>query len=110
VEAELVEAARRLADDFGLPVEFFRGSFIPRGASALARAGTGFSWLTTDEGNPDELGLETDDFDVIFDYPWPDEEGLTATLFERYAAPGAVLVTYHGGEDFRVRKKKVRGR
>src|SRR5262249_24968675 len=31
VEGELVDAARRLAGDFGLPVEFARGSFIPSG-------------------------------------------------------------------------------
>src|SRR5207248_1398205 len=38
VEAELVDAARRLADDFGLPVEFAHGSFIPAGYDA-GRAG-----------------------------------------------------------------------
>ena len=35
----------------------------------------------------------------------PDEERLTGDLFERYAAVGAVLVTYHGSEDFRLRRK-----
>jgi hypothetical protein len=38
-------------------------------------------------------------------YPWPDEERVTSDLFERYAAVGAVLVTYHGGADFQLRRK-----
>jgi hypothetical protein len=109
IEAELVDAARQLAGDFSLPVEFALGSFIPRGGEALADAGDGFSWLTTDEGGAEEeLGLAPDDFDVIFAYPWPDEEKFTGHLFERYAAVGSVLVTYHGGEEFRLRRKTGR--
>src|SRR5437867_3109190 len=34
IEAELVDAAQQLAADFGLPVEFLRGSFIPPGGNA----------------------------------------------------------------------------
>jgi hypothetical protein len=106
IEAELVDAARQLAADFDLPVEFIHGSFIPRGADTSADAGDGFSWFTADEGSAhEELGLAPEDFAVIFAYPWPDEERVTRDLFERYAALGAVLVTYHGGPDFRVRRK-----
>ena len=35
----------------------------------------------------------------------PEQERLMGDLFERYAEVGAVLVTYHGGEEFRVRRK-----
>jgi hypothetical protein len=106
IEGELVDAAQQLAGDFGLPVEFVRGSFIPRGAEAFVDAGAGFSWFTPEEGSAhEELGLAPDDFTVIFAYPWPDEEQVTRDLFERYAAVGAVLVTYHGGQDFLVRRK-----
>ncbi len=105
IEGDLVEEARRLADDYDLPVEFVRGSFIPRGGDV--EPDLGFSWLSTDEDDThDELGLDPDDFNVIFAYPWPDEEHVTEELFERYAGAGAVLVTFHGGEHFRVRRKK----
>src|SRR5579872_445365 len=105
-EGELVDAARRLADDFGLPVEFVRGNFIPPGGGPPEEAGGGFAWLTTAGGDPrEELGLGPEDFAVIYAYPWPDEEELTAGLFERHAGAGAVLVTYHGGADFRLRQK-----
>jgi hypothetical protein len=106
VEEELVEAARQLAADFDLPVEFVHGSFIPEGGEGLVGDGGTFSWLTTDgAGVQEELGLAPDGFDVIFAYPWPDEERLTRDLFEHYAAPGALLVSYHGCEDFRVQRK-----
>ena len=106
IEEDLAHAAQELAADFDLPVKFIRGSFIPRGAEADAGSGEPFAWLNTAESSTEEqLGLAVDDFGVIFAYPWPDEERLTGDLFERYAQVGAVLVTYHGGEDFRLRRK-----
>jgi hypothetical protein len=109
IEDELVDAARRLAADFGLPVDFLHGSFVPLGGEDCLETCGAFAWLTTDEGTThNELGLAPDDFQVIFAYPWPDEERATADLFERYAAAGAVLVTYHGGECFRLRRKMRR--
>jgi hypothetical protein len=106
IEGELVDAAQQLADDFGLPVEFICGSFIPQGGGPSGDASDGFAWLTPDEGTTEaELGLGPADFDVIFAYPWPDEERLIEDLFERHAAIGAVLVTYHGSDDFRLRRK-----
>jgi hypothetical protein len=108
IEGELVSAAQQLAADFALPVEFIRGSFIPKMAVVDPAGSERFAWLNTDESSAEEeLGLAVDDFGVIFAYPWPDEEKLTANLFERYAQVGAVLLTYHGGENFRVRRKMV---
>jgi hypothetical protein len=107
IEGELVDAARRLAADFSLPVEFIHGSFIPRGGEAGLAIGDGFGWLTTDsDGIPEALGLAPDDPAVVFAYPWPDEERALAGLFERYAARGAVLVTHHEGGTFRLRRKR----
>jgi hypothetical protein len=106
IEWELVDAARSLADDFGLPVRFVRGSFIPRGSAAMVNAGDRLAWLSTDiDGGLEELGLAPAAFDVIFAYPWPDEDELVGTLFEQHAAAGSVLLTYHGGEKFRLRRK-----
>jgi hypothetical protein len=106
IDGDLVDAAQKLADDFGLPVEFIRGSFIPQGGEVRADIQEDFAWLTIEETRANaELGLDPDDFDVIFAYPWPDEEGVTERLFDRYAGAGALLVTYHGGDDFRLRRK-----
>jgi hypothetical protein len=106
IEADLVDAAQQLADDFVLPVKFIQGSFIPRGGEAYIANDLEFDWLAPKSDHAhDELGMETDDFAIIFAYPWPDEEKATADLFERFAGIGAVLVTYHDSRTFRVRRK-----
>jgi hypothetical protein len=106
IAAELVQEAQQLADDFEIPVEFIRGSFIPEGSKVHLDSGSGFSWLTTDgDCMPNESALGPEDFDVIFAYPWPDEEEVIPDLFERHANQGAILVTYHGEDHLRLRRK-----
>jgi hypothetical protein len=106
VEQVLVEEAQQLTDYFGLPVEFVQGSFVPRGAEDRVHFGGTYSWLTTDGDHAyDELGLDVSDMDVVFAYPWPDEEAVVSDLFERYAGVGAVLATYHSNAEFRLRRK-----
>jgi hypothetical protein len=104
IEADLVDAARQLADDFGLPVEFIHDSFLPADAAALLGDDDRYAWLTDECGT--RGGREPGDFDVIFAYPWPDEQQLTEDVFARFAGAGAVLVTCDGDE-FRVRRKAV---
>lgn len=107
IDPMLVDCANRLATDFDLPVEFVHASFIPRGGLACLKRADDFGWLTLEE-RPEEIdarGLATEDFDIVFAYPWPDEERMTGALFQRFASTGAVLVTHHGGEEFRVRRK-----
>lgn len=103
---ELINASQKLANDFGLPVEFAHGSFIPDGGEQLCHVNDDFDWLNWEvEDGHHVLGLAPDDFQFVFAYPWPDEEELTGQLFDHYAAPGSVLVTYHGEEELLIRKK-----
>src|SRR5437764_6944173 len=62
IDATLVDAARRLAEDFGLPVEFVCGSFIP--GEALADLDPQeFAWLSTERrGGEEQLELGPADF------------------------------------------------
>ncbi|WP_417398350.1 class I SAM-dependent methyltransferase [Gimesia chilikensis] len=111
IEQDLVEESRRLADDFGLPVEFVQGSFIPAGAAALAEEAytdnsSVFSWLITDaEEGYKELQRGLNEFDIIFAYPWPGEDYLFTSLFEKYAAEGALLLTYDYPQTIRLLRK-----
>lgn len=106
VDPELVSEARRLAEDFGADVEFVRGSMIPDGADVALDANEDFHWLdSTAEAAYDELQLDVDDFDVIYAYPWPGEEQVIEQIFERYAATGAILATFHGSADLRLFRK-----
>ncbi len=65
--------------------------------------------LSSDSHNPttgangfEELGMELDDFDLIFAYPWPGDEEWLQELIRRHARPGAVLLTYDVTEGFQV--------
>jgi hypothetical protein len=111
VENILVQEARKLAEDFELPVEFAAGSYVPRGAEDRIHRGGSYSWFST-EGDYayEDLGLDPVDMDVVFAYPWPDEEPVTLDLFQRYCGPGALLITFHGGEDIRVRRNRKASR
>jgi hypothetical protein len=110
-ESDLVEAAERLAADFGLPVQFTCGNFLPAGAAAREAERGEFAWLAA--GGPsgyDALGLDLDDFAVVYAYPWPDEERLTEAAFGRHSRPGAVLATYHSGDVVRLRRRSGKRR
>lgn len=112
IEQDLVEEARRLAEDFGLPVEFVQGSFIPAEAADLAEEAytdnnSVFSWLISDaEEGYKELQCDLDEFDIIFAYPWPGEDYLFTSLFEKYAAEGALLLTYDYPQTVRLLRKQ----
>jgi hypothetical protein len=105
-EWELVEEARKLADDFDLSAEFVCGSFVPAGGEDHVYRTGEYGWFTTQSDSAyADLGLDPDDFDIVYAYPWPDEEEVVADLFEMFAGDGAVLLTCKGGEGFRLRRK-----
>ncbi len=111
IERDLVDASRRLADDFGLPVEFVHGSYVPSGAEAYVEEtyadnnAESFSLVTDADDAYAELGLDPDDFDVVFAYPWPGEESLITSLFEKYAAEEALLLMYNQYNSVRLLRK-----
>ncbi len=109
IEQELVCQAQRLADDFEVPARFFQGSFLSLEDERELEPLAEYAWMTTDgQRRGGELDLDPADFDVVFAYPWPDEEQFIARLFDRHARAGAVLVSYHGGNRMRVRRKTTR--
>ena len=111
IESDLVDASKRLADDFRLPVEFIHGSLIPPGGGAYAdetcaNNNAEFFGLVRNADNAYcELGLDLDDFDIVFAYPWPGEEHVIENLFAHYAAEGALLLTYNKYDSVRLRRK-----
>lgn len=106
IDADLVDEAEDLAEAFDLEVEFACGTFVPPGGEDLTDVPTEFGWLSAGgRCGHAELGLDPSDFDLVFAYPWPGEEQIVENLFERYAATGALLLTYHGYEDLRLRRK-----
>lgn len=110
VADDLVEASTELAEDYDLDVEFFLGSFLPKDADVMIdQAFTeNDGQLSLDSTAPEaysDIGLEIEDFDLVFCYPWPHDEPLMARLFDRFAARGALLLTYNETELVRLRRK-----
>lgn len=111
IEAPLVAEAERLAKHFQLDVEFVCGSLVPPGGERLASRTSDFAWLQPAADDAyDVLGLEPEDFDMVFAYPWPGEEFAIDDLFEKFAAHGAILLSYHGVQGMRVQRKMKPGR
>ncbi|MEZ6122246.1 MAG: hypothetical protein R3C49_03595 [Planctomycetaceae bacterium] len=113
IEDSLVQASRELAADFGLPVDFVTGSFVPAGGESIVdRLCSGEdAWLTgISDDAYDQLGLTVRDFDVIYAFPWPGEEHVIAALFDEFAATGALLLTFGHLNGVQIRRKVVRRR
>lgn len=106
VQRELVDEARSLAESQQIAAQFVEGSLVPEGGERLLEDVEDISHLDTSARDGyDSLGLDPDDFDVIFTYPWPGEQRFVEDLFQHYAADGALLLTYHGSEGLRLRRK-----
>jgi predicted O-methyltransferase YrrM len=102
-EPWLVERSAELAERFESRASFAEGSFVPAAfEDDVEHVPSDF--LTSDAGacGYDELGLELDDFDLIYAYPWPGEEDWLRELVRRHARPGAMLLTYDVREGFQL--------
>ena len=113
IEDGLVAGSRLLADDFDLPVDFVTGSFIPVGGEPIVEqlcSGPDV-WLSpVSDDAYQTLGMEPRDFDLIYAFPWPGEEGVIAALFDEFASMGALLLTFDHIEGVRVRRKVARNK
>jgi hypothetical protein len=95
IQPRLVEAARSLATDLGLPMVFAAGTFLLPGDADLAATATSRTRSSFANDAWDELDLTPADCNVVFAYPWPGEEGFVDSVFSRHAAADTLLVTYH---------------
>src|SRR5690606_19016339 len=111
IDPELVANGKRLARDFRRAPSLVEGTFVPPGAERFIDMPGEHAWLAGGGlDGYDALGMEPDDFDVIYAYPWPGEEHIIERLFDRCAASGALLVTFRGVEGVRVHRKRPRRR
>ena len=96
IEPALVEVSRQIAAKHQSGATFVQGSYIPD--SARSR-----------QTRRDELilpdGRDVADAELIYCFPWPAEEPVVEWLFDRFARPQTLLLTYHGGGKFRLRRR-----
>jgi len=106
VEPPLVAIARALAARHDIAVEFACGSYVPNGAEPVVDTAGDVTWLRTDRPSSyAELKLEPEDFDLVFAFPWPGEEQVIYDLFQKTAAVGTLLLTYHSQDGLRLHRK-----
>lgn len=104
IEPGLAEIATQLAGDLEIPVEILCTSYLPEGYEECE--GIGGKDLLTPEATtsrgeyidtaPTYDGLNPDEVDLFFAYPWPGQEDLMMDLFEAIATEGAILLIYYG--------------
>jgi hypothetical protein len=110
IDPALVEAAENLSREHGFAVNIACGSFVPEGVddlidSAFAENDGSISMVTEAVDAYAELGVEIDEFDIVFCFPWPTDETLTAEIFDRCASTGSLLLTYDEMHGFSLRRK-----
>ena len=106
IESDLVNEACDLADALELPTNFYCGSFLPPDIPDILELGRDVEHVETHEGNVyDEIGLEMDDFDLFFAFPWPGEEHFFEAAFDAGAAVNALLLTYRGRDGMHLVRK-----
>ncbi len=106
VDPQLVREARSLVAPFAPGARFACGSFVPNDTEIEGSVGDELDWLDL-SATPiyDEIDLDVDEIDLFYAYPWPGEEHAVIGCFEQHAAIGALLLTWHGIEGMRLRRK-----
>mgnify|MGYP001095047983 CR=1 FL=1 len=101
-ENELMERAKQMVADWEVSVELVTGNFLPPGSESLADDPTLPSLGHQVESAYESIGLELDDFSVVYSYPWPGEDDFHERVFVNYASPGAMLMQFCGPNDVRL--------
>jgi predicted O-methyltransferase YrrM len=107
IDRRCVASSRALLEDHGLATEILEGSFIPEEYAELEEmSADGTGTVLSGPGAIDEVDVEIENFDLIFAFPWPDEQEMYFDLFARHASVGAILVTYSALDGILVQRKK----
>jgi len=88
IERGLVNESRHFSKLFDLPILIHEASFFPKDPNVF-----------------EQLEEACAKCDLIYVYPWPDQEVEIFDLFDQLAKPGSHLLTYYGVEDVRIFQK-----
>lgn len=109
-EPDLIAGGRQTIDDLfdsrDLGPELIEGNFLPEDSEDLADDPT-----LPSLGHPvpcayDMLGLDLDDFAIVYSYPWPGENQFHEDVFDQHAAAGSIHVQFAGPNEMRVWRKR----
>lgn len=106
IEQVLVNQAIDLADHLVNDAKFFCGSFIPHETLDGLDVDRDIQNVTVEEDDVyRDVGLGMEDFDLFFAFPWPGEQIFFEQVFEKWAASGAMLLTYRGRDGMQLQRK-----
>ncbi|WP_146394767.1 class I SAM-dependent methyltransferase [Planctomycetes bacterium CA13] len=105
-EADLLDQGRGLTKDWNVNLELVCGNFLPADAEHLADDPTLPSLGHAVESAYEMIGLDLDDFAIVYSYPWPGEDDFHERVFQRHAARGALLMQFCGPNDVRLWRKR----
>lgn len=103
IEDELVERSVTLAEDLRVEVKILQTNYLPEGFAESE--GLGGKDLISPEDRttrggviepPEYDGLDPEEVDLFFVYPWPGQEEMMMDLFSAVASHGAILLIYLG--------------
>jgi hypothetical protein len=105
IKPELVDLAQTLAQKYDADATFVCGSFVPEEFEPDASIGDEFFRTDSDSASGyEQLDRQLSDFDVVYAYPWPDEQGLFDSIMRRCGGRRAVLVRYDNREGISIRR------
>jgi len=104
-ESDLLAMGRKTIQTWNVSVELVQGNFLPPGADLLSEDPMLPSLGHDVADGYQQLGLDLDDFAMVYAYPWPGEDDFLEVVFDRYAARGALLMMFCGPNDVRLWRK-----
>ncbi|MEM7261125.1 MAG: hypothetical protein AAF488_03980 [Planctomycetota bacterium] len=109
LQSALVDGARAVTSEFGWNATFAVGTFVPESAREWTLSSEYVWWDDRLPPGYEELGIDLDDCDVVYAYPWPGEEEVVDAIFTAEAHERAILVTNHGSSGFRWARRAADG-
>ena len=104
-EPDLLAMGRKTIQTWNVSVELVEGNFLPPGAAQLSDDPMLPSLSHDVADGYQTIGLDLDDFALVYSYPWPGEDDFHEFVFDRYAAFGALLMLFCGPNDVRLWRK-----
>ncbi len=104
-ETDLLDQGRKTVQAWDVEVELVHGDFLPAGSQRLAHDANLPSLGHRVECAYPKLGLDLDDFAIVYAYPWPGEDDFHEHVFDVYGQVGALMMLFCGPNDVRLWRK-----
>lgn len=96
IEPQLIGLSRDLATKYGSNAIFAEGSFVPEEYDWNREFGDEHFRTRIDEASGyNELDMRLSDFDVVYSYPWPEEQNLHRDIMKQCGGRNSIFLTFN---------------